>query len=149
MIPTGVLTVVARITGPMISVGLAEPEAARMAITAAGINWTLLVLITRKVHMASVAVPFFSLRRFSSSMAFSPRGVAALPSPSILAEMFMIMAPMAGCSGGTSGKSRIITGFRERASVETSPDCSAIFIRPSQRAMMPIRPMASSTAIRA
>ena len=57
--PTIVFTVVAAMAGPIISVGFAEPAAARNPITVAEINCTLLVLITRNVHMASVAVPSF------------------------------------------------------------------------------------------
>src|SRR5512143_2098940 len=87
--PTTVLTVVATITGPMISVGFEAPAAARIAITVAGMSWTLLVLMTRKVHMASVAVPSFLLSLLSSSIALRPSGVAALARPSMLADMFM------------------------------------------------------------
>jgi hypothetical protein len=118
-----------------------------MAMTVAGISWTLLVLMTRKVHIASVAVPTFLLSLLSSSIALSPSGVAALARPSMFAEMFISIAPIAGWSGGTSGKSLVVTGLRNLERTATIPDCSAIFISPSQRDMMPISPIASSTAI--
>jgi len=52
------------------------------------------LLIARKSTMAFDAEPewLFSL----ASMAFSPKGVAALPIPSTFDDMFMIMAPIAG-----------------------------------------------------
>jgi hypothetical protein len=42
---------------PTIAVGRVEPDAARIAIAVAGTNWTELVLIARKVHIAFVATP--------------------------------------------------------------------------------------------
>ena len=55
----------------------------------------------------------------------------------MLAAMFISMEPIAGCSGGTSGKSQRITGLRNRASNLTSPARSASRIIPSHKAMMP------------
>ena len=57
---------------------------------------TLLVLIARNSAIALVAVPFSGFRVSSSCIALIPNGVAALPRPSALALMFMIIAPMAG-----------------------------------------------------
>ncbi len=67
-----------------------------MAIAVVGINWTELVLIARNVHIALVATPGRGLRFSKSRIARKPSGVAALPSPSIFAAMFMTIDPMAG-----------------------------------------------------
>jgi hypothetical protein len=54
------------------------------------------VFIAKKVTIdrLTVSLPPFSL--FSSSIAFIPRGVAALPKPNILAIMFDKIYPIAG-----------------------------------------------------
>ncbi len=73
--------------------------------------------------------------------------MAALPRPSMLAAMFINMEPMAGWSGGTSGKMRRSSGRNPRANRLTSPDRSAMRMMPSQSAMMPASGRAmSSTA---
>ena len=79
---------------------------------AGNINCTLEVLIARNVHMALVAVFLFGLICCNSSMAFKPRGVAALPKPRTLAAIFNTIEPIAGWSSGTSGKSRTVIGRR-------------------------------------
>ena len=72
--------------------------AARSAPTVplGGINVMAEVLIARKSTMGFEATPGSGFSFASSDMAFRPKGVAALPRPSMLAAMFMIMAPMAG-----------------------------------------------------
>jgi len=47
-------------------------------------------------------------------MARRPSGVAALPSPRILAAMLSSIEPIAGWSWGTSGKSHFSTGLSAR-----------------------------------
>ena len=84
--------------------GAAESMEARNAITPKGKMATLDVLMAAKRHMASVATPGRLFSLFNSIMALSPKGVAAFPKPSMLAERFMIMALMPGCSAGTPGK---------------------------------------------
>ncbi len=96
--------------------------------------------------MALVAVPGCLFRLSSSCMARMPKGVAALPSPRALADRLRIMAPMAGWSAGTSGKSRTISGRIKRARMTSIPPASATFIRPRNRVITPTSPMASSTA---
>ena len=54
------------------------------------------VLIARNITMALLAVPLCGLSLSSSCIARMPNGVAALPRPSTLAEMFIIIAPIAG-----------------------------------------------------
>ena len=80
-------------------------------------------------------------------MAFSPSGVAALSRPSMLAAMFMKMLPVAGCPFGMSGNSFVNTGDSTRASRLTTPPRSPIFITPSHRASMPVRPSEISKAV--
>ncbi len=79
-------------------------------------------------------------------MALIPKGVAALPRPSMLAAMFIVIAPMAGESDGTEGKRRRSTGRARRPSARTRPASSATFMRPSQSASTPARPMERVTA---
>ncbi len=67
-----------------------------MAIAVVGMSWTELVLIARKVHIAFVAVPGCGLSLSRSRIARNPSGVAALPSPSMFAAMFMSIEPIAG-----------------------------------------------------
>ena len=81
---------------PIIIAGSELPAAARIAIALAGIKVMPAVLIARKVHIAFVAVPLFVLSLSSSSIAFKPKGVAALLNPSMFAEIFMIIEPTAG-----------------------------------------------------
>ena len=54
------------------------------------------VLSTRNMIMGFVARSFLSLSVCISFIAFSPIGVAALSSPSMLAAMFMKMVPVTG-----------------------------------------------------
>ncbi|MPN45541.1 hypothetical protein SDC9_193108 [bioreactor metagenome] len=70
-------------------------------------------------------------------MAFKPKGVAALPMPSRLADIFIKMAKKAGLSRGTSGKISRTTGPSSLPTQATRPDFSATFIRPVQRQIMP------------
>jgi len=103
----------------------------------AGMSWMELVLMARYVHMALVAVPGRGLSVSRCRMAFKPSGVAALPRPRMLAAMLSSIAPIAGWSWGTSGKSQTIRGRSRRASAATSPARSASRMMPSQSAMMP------------
>ena len=81
---------------PMMIAGCELPAVARKAIAVAGINVIPAVLIARNVHIALVAVPLSLFKVSSSSIAFKPNGVAAFPNPSILADMFITIEPIAG-----------------------------------------------------
>ena len=96
MIATLAAHKVARSAVPTIAVGLVDPDAARIAIAVAGINCTELVLIARKVHIAFVATPGRGLSASKSRIARRPSGVAALPRPSMLADIFINIEPIAG-----------------------------------------------------
>ena len=132
---------------PTIAVGLVDPDATRIAIAVAGINCTELVLIARNVHIAFVATPGREFSDSRSRIARKPSGVAALPKPSMLADMFITMQPIAGCSGGTSGKRRRMMGRKPCAIFCTSPARSAKRITPSHNAMIPISANAIVTAV--
>ena len=136
-IPAIVEQHVAKNAVPIIAVGFFDPAAARIATVVAGMSWIELVLMARKVHIAFEAVPGRAFSFSKSCMARSPRGVAALLRPSILAARFMTMEPIAGWLAGTSGKSHFRRGRRARARRFTRPDFSAIFRSPSQRAITP------------
>ncbi|OPZ26604.1 MAG: hypothetical protein BWZ00_01624 [Bacteroidetes bacterium ADurb.BinA174] len=73
-------------------------------------------------------------------MAFSPKGVAALSNPSILAETFIKMEPDAGCPLGISGKSLENNGATLRENISIIPPRSPIFITPNQSERTPVKP---------
>ena len=100
-------------------------------------------------HPFSTPCPsFFDL--FSScmlSIAFSPSGVAALSSPSMLAAIFMKMCPVAGCPFGMSGKRRVKRGLSSLESKLTIPPFSPIFMMPIHSERTPVNPMEISKAV--
>src|SRR5688572_31532906 len=104
--PAIVEQIVAMMAVPTMADGFLEPATARMPTAVAGMSWMELVLMARNVHIAFVARPGRGLSVSKSFIARIPIGVAALLRPRMLAAMFINMEPMAGCSGGTSGKSR-------------------------------------------
>jgi len=79
-----------------IPAGSIEPAEALRAMTPVGNKVILEVLIAKNNTMESVAVPLQGFSRFNSCIALIPKGVAAFPKPSRLADIFSIMAPMAG-----------------------------------------------------
>ena len=96
MIATVAAQSVANNAVPTIAVGRLDPAAARIAIAVVGTSCTELVLIAKNVHIALVATPGRGLSVSKSRIARRPSGVAALPSPSMLAAMFISMDPIAG-----------------------------------------------------
>ena len=149
MTPTIVAEPLANHVGKKMPAASADPSEARTPIIPLGSTASPAVLIARKSAIALVAVPgrLFSLS--SSWIALMPNGVAALPRPSMLAEMLRIIAPMAGLSAGTPGKSRRMSGRTSRATVAIRPPFSATRISPRKNAMTPTSPIARSTALRA
>src|SRR5665648_1167724 len=116
MIATVIAHPVAIIVVPIISVGLTEPALRRTAITVAGMIVIQEVFKARNVIMAGLAVSGVAFSFWSSCIAFSPKGVAALPNPSMLALKFIIMAPSAGLFGFRDGNKRRTAGPNTRAS---------------------------------
>ena len=98
-----------------IPIASSEPTEARNPTTPDGRIASAEVLIASNSTMALVAVPGFELSLSSSSIALIPNGVAALPSPSMLLEMFRIIALIAGLPTGTEGNRRLSTGPTIRA----------------------------------
>ena len=78
------------------SAGLAAPSCARYTMMLIGMSVSPDVFSTRNMICAFVAVSFSGFNVCSSFMALSPSGVAALSSPSMLAEKFMMIEPSAG-----------------------------------------------------
>ncbi len=106
-IPTIVLIDVAISVGPTIAVGSTLPYWLLYAIIFMGISCRDEMFITKNVHISSLALrtyPCFTYAVFprsasscaSASIAFSPAGVAAQPSPSIFAIIFVDMYSAAG-----------------------------------------------------
>ena len=145
-IPTQVENDVASRVGNQMPAALSDPIDALSAITPRGARATFEVLMARNKTMALVAVPLWGLRLSSSCMALIPKGVAALPRPSILEAIFMIMALRAGWSAGTSGNNRTMRGRSQRARVCRNPPTCTTRSMPNQKAITPTRPMASVTA---
>ena len=147
MTPTMVEMAVVISVGIKMSVGWAAPICERYIMMLTGISISPEVLSTRNMTIGLVAVSFLGFSSWSSFMAFSPIGVAALSSPSMLAERFMKMEPMAGCPFGISGKRRQNTGLSQRERALIMPLFSPIFITPSQRASIPVSPRDISKAV--
>ena len=105
------------------------------------------VLITRNIIIGLEAVSFFGFNSCNSFIAFSPNGVAALSSPSILADIFIKIEPNTGCPLGISGNNRQSTGLRKHARALISPLFSPTFMIPSQRANTPVSPNEISKAV--
>ena len=112
-----------------------------------GISVSPLVFSTRNMIIGFDAVSFFVFSSCICSIAFRPRGVAALSSPNILAAMFIKMEPVTGCPLGISGNRRVKTGDSTRANTLTTPPFSPTFITPSQSDSTPVNPNEISNAV--
>ncbi len=133
-----VATKVAIIQGMKISVGLAAFRDDRMAMILTGIRVSPEACRHRNMICELEAVVLSGFSSCRLSIAFKPKGVAALSSPSRLAEKFIIICPCAGCPLGTSGKSLEKKGPMILDNTRIPPARSAIFIKPMKRAMMPM-----------
>ena len=144
---TVVEQVVAIRVGIQMASGALEPAAARTAMVPVGGNSVMAeVLIARNRIIGLLATPGRAFKRSSSAIAFRPKGVAALPSPRMLEAMFITMAPMAGWSAGTSGKSRRRIGRSARAMATRSPPSWAMRMRPRKKIIGPAIPITRFTA---
>src|SRR5665648_651416 len=133
MIATVIAHPVATIVVPIISVGLREPACIRTAITVAGISVIQEVFKARKVIIAGLATSGVEFSFWSSCIAFSPKGVAALPKPKILALKFIIIAPSAGLLGLRDGNKRRTAGPKTRARPFMKPASSAKRMSPNHK----------------
>ena len=114
-----------------------------------GMRVSPLAFSTRNIIWELLATVLSSLgfRSCNCFMAWSPMGVAALSSPSMLALMFMSMVPTTGWPLGISGNRRLNRGETIFARIWTAPAFSPIFMMPSQRESMPVSPRAISKAV--
>ena len=144
--PTSVAMAVAISIGRKMSVGFDAPPCARYIMMLIGIRQSPELLSTRNMIMASVAVSFLSLSLCISCMARSPIGVAALSSPSMLAEMFMKIAPIAGSPFGMPGNSREKIGEMSRPKNSITPPRSPTFMIPIHSVSTPVSPSEISKA---
>ena len=118
--------------------GSSEPAALRSVITVEGMSCTEAVFSTAKVTISREGFPL--RERFCSAMAFMalrPGGVAALPRPRILAEIFMQTYFSASLPFSSSGIMTLSSGRITRVSRSVSPDCSAIAMMPLHITMPP------------
>ena len=92
----------------IISVGLFDPEAILSDITVVGIIVTEEVLITKNVIILREAISLLLFNSFNLVIAFIPKGVAALPSPSIFITIFDDIYAIVGSPLGISGNTTLI-----------------------------------------
>ncbi len=149
IMPTIVAINVASSIGMNTSVGLAAPAWRRYIMMDMGMRHNPDALSTRNIIIASEARVLSGLIDCSSCIAFSPIGVAALSRPSILADTFMKIDPIAGCPLGMPGNRREKSGLIRRPKKLITPPLSPIFINPIQRASTPVSPSEISNAVEA
>lgn len=133
--------------GIKISVGCAAPICALYTIMLTGISVKPEVFSTKNIIMEFDAVSFLVFNSCKPSIAFSPKGVAALSKPNIFAAIFIKILPYTGCPLGNSGNRRLKTGLSTRAMALTTPPFSPIFITPSQSDNTPVKPNEISKAV--
>ena len=142
MVPTKVTIIQGRKT----SVGSEAFCAALTAITLTGIKFKPAACKQRNMICELEATSLVGLSSCKLSIAFNPKGVAALSKPSRLAEKFMIICPMEGCPFGISGKSLEKKGPTMRDKSLIPPAFSAMFIKPMNKAKIPTSFKQISTA---
>ena len=94
-----------------------------------------------------LAVSFFGFSSCNPSIAFRPKGVAALSKPSILAARFIKILPVTGCPLGISGNNLVKSGLSKREKTPITPPCSPIRMMPIQRDSTPVSPSEISNAV--
>lgn len=143
MIPTIVLVTVAAMQGSRKSAGFAEPAAARMEMTVEGNICRLVAEMTTSIIMLVVAIALLR-PRFIEPTAPIPMGVAAFPSPSRFALMFI--ETYFSVSALSPLNSRLTTGRSSRASLSAMPVPSRTSNRPSHIPYSATSVSASDTA---
>lgn len=145
-----VLKEVAIIPAPTIEAGFTLPYWLRYAITFMGISWSEEIFRIKKEHISLLANPFLrtgpgkrpilrsSSKCASSSIAFSPAGVAAHPSPRIFAIILVVIWSIEGWFEGRSGNKKRIKGSNFLEADLIIPDLAAISIIPTQNDIIPI-----------
>ena len=145
-IAANVATKVAIRQGIKMSVGLVACNDARIAMMLVGIRVNPDACKQRNIICALDAVSLFGFNSCKLCMAFNPKGVAALSRFKRLAEKFNIICPNAGCPFGTSGNNFEKKGAINLDNSLTPPAVSAILINPMNKAIMPTKFKARSTA---
>ena len=127
-------------TAGRMSSGAELPSPARIPATVAGISCTEAVFSTTKRHSSSEASARPSAIRTAARM---PMGVAALPSPSKLADTLALRAARVSRSCQAFGKSRERMGESSRDSFSEAPLYSISRETPHQRHIGPAMESAS------
>ncbi len=135
-----------KITGSMISIGFSLPYLALIAAIVVGTICIDAVLNIVRSAIFFVAVSFLHSSFFSSFIASIPSGVAAFPSPNILAVMLRVIAEKAEEVLFIPLKISPRMGESNDDILSVSPDFFAIFIIPPQNAIIPRRDKKSDTA---
>ena len=115
-----------------------------MLATVVGSSWMEAVFSTTSRHSSSLATP--SVPRAIRQAARIPMGVAALPSPSRLADTLAVTAASVSGSRLAWGSSRRSTGRNSRPSRRDSPHRSMTSISPVHRHSTPAMERHSRTA---
>ena len=119
------------------------PAAFLIAITCVGRSSMAEALSAMNIHMSSDALGLSRFASFSSFIASSPNGVAALPSPRKLAARLSVMGATAA---GDDGKRRLSTGLNPRDKAPTRPHSPATSMSPMKNIYDPMSDIDSMTA---
>lgn len=136
-------------TGTIMLLGSLEFKEFLIAITVVGIIWIDAVFIIMNIAIELLSRSFSGFTSCMLFIAFSPSGVAAFPSPSIFAIMFMDISLWILSPFFTSGNRIFISGFRILQIVSTKLLFIAICIIPFQKHSVPNNVIVSCTALSA
>lgn len=95
--------------------------------------------MTTNLHISSEAYRLYEFSLSSSFTASMPNGVAALPRPSMFAEIFIIIYVSAAEFFLKPGKSAFVNGCKIRFKKSVILQSSAICIMPDQKQIIPVR----------
>ena len=132
--------------GTTISNGEAEPEFRSIVISVVEIRHSGEVFITVKVTISFVGSSGDGFLLCIFSIAASARGVAAFPSPSILAAILAEISSAPSPELHEDGKNSLRNGLISRESLRIIPDSSNTLMTPPQRHIIPISEKVSVTA---
>lgn len=132
------------ITAGKISIGFSLPIFCLSTATVVGISCIEQVFKTTKVIILSVAVSLCKEDFCSFSIAFSPNGVAAFPSPKKFADIFIVIASVSSLDKFL--KRSFVMGLKNRLKISVNPDDFATCIIPLQKHIIPSKEIDKSTA---
>ena len=125
--------------GKNTSAGVVEPFVALIAKILTGMIVRPEAFKTKNIICALVAFSGSGFKVCNSFIAFNPIGVAALSSPNIFAEIFIIIEPIAGWSFGTSGNIFENNGDTNLVIFRIAPPASPTFIKPIHKHNAPVK----------